>query len=561
MARVSRKGIQAGQGAEKPFNLERVYRAAVYARLSVEDNNRTGDRESITMQKYMLEKYVDAQEDMRLCGVFCDNGETGTNFERPQFERLMEEIRNRRIDCIVVKDLSRFGRNYVETGYYLEKIFPYLGVRFVAVNDNYDSKKDRDGNELVVSLKNLVNDLYAKDISQKTAASLETKQRKGEFIGAFPPYGYLKSPEDKHKLVPDMETAPVVREIFQQRADGIGVNRIARYLNAKEIPSPSMYHYLGGRKKKKPEGAGAIWQGQMIKLMTRNLVYVGHMAQGKTKRSLSCGMPQTIMAKKDWHVVYNTHEAVVSQELFDRAQSVSEQRHEECCRLRGKYPSTESVFKGLVVCGDCKTKMVRYKGVSAAGTARYTFICRVYAENLSGQGCSKKCVGEPELKEAVFHGLRIEIEAALKLEDLLKRVRQKSGFRKKWETLREQIGQLKQDMGRNAAYRAALFESFSDHTLTEQEYVSLKQEYDRKAAVYQKELEELEQEERVYSKTMSPQNRWIRALKECQTEETITREMAVELIDHIKVTGYNEIEIVWNFRDEFARLEEKAAKI
>ncbi|RKJ04520.1 recombinase [bacterium D16-54] len=561
MARVSRKAAQAGQGAQEPFQPERVYHAAVYARLSVEDNNRAGDRESIAMQKYMLEKYVEVQEDMRLDGVFCDNGETGTNFERPQFERLMEEVKRRRIDCIVVKDLSRFGRNYVETGYYLEKIFPYLGVRFVAVNDGYDTKKGGSGSELVVSLKNLVNDLYAKDISQKITASLEIKQKKGEFIGAFPPYGYLKSPKDKHKLIPDPETAAVVREIFRQRADGTGINRIARYLNERKIPSPSMYHYLKGRKKKKPEGAGAIWQGQMIKLMTKNPMYAGHMAQGKTKRSLSLGMPQTIMDKEDWQVVYHTHEALISQGLFDKVQSVSEQRHEECRRRMGKYPLTENVFKGLVVCADCGMKMVRYKDVSRAGTARYTFICRVYAENLSGQGCTRKCIGEPELKEAVFHGLRIETEAALKLEDLLKRTQQKSGFRKKQEALAERVRLLKQDMGRNAAYRAALFESFSDHTLTEQEYVSLKQEYDRKAAAFRKELGELEQEEQVYSKTMSPQNQWIRALKKCRTEETVTREMAVELIDHIKVTGYNEIEIVWNFKDEFTRIEEMAVGI
>ena len=187
MARVSRKAAAMDTGSRAGFQPERIYNTAVYARLSVEDNNRAGDRESIAMQRYMLEKYVDSQADMRICGVFCDNGETGTDFERPEFERLMGEVRNRRIDCIVVKDLSRFGRNYVETGYYLEKIFPCLGVRFVAVNDHYDSAKDSGGNELVISLKNLVNDLYAKDISQKINAALETKQRKGEFIGAFPP--------------------------------------------------------------------------------------------------------------------------------------------------------------------------------------------------------------------------------------------------------------------------------------------------------------------------------------------------------------------------------------
>lgn len=561
MARVSRKAAVMEKEFQTQASPGRVYRTAVYARLSVEDNNRAGDKESITMQRYMLEKYVDAQADMRLCGVFCDNGETGTNFERPEFERLMGEIRNRKIDCIVVKDLSRFGRNYVETGYYLEKIFPYLRVRFVAVNDNYDSTKDKNGSELVVSLKNLVNDLYARDISQKTTSALETKQRKGEFIGAFPPYGYLKSPEDKHKLIPDPETAPVVREIFQWRADGIGINMIARYLNDRGTPSPAMNHYLNGRKKKKPEGAGAIWQGQMVKKITGHPVYIGHMAQGQTKKSLSGGIPHTVVDRKDWLIVYNTHEAVVSQELFDRVQAVSEQHRMEYKKLNGKYPSTENIFRGLVVCGDCGTKMQRYKSVSPAGTARYTFICRVYAENLSGQGCTKKSVGEPELAEAVFHSLHAMTDAALKLEGLLEQTQKKNSFREKHEAVKREITLLKQKMGRNAAYRAALFESFSDHALTGQEYVSLKQEYDRNAAVYQEELEKLEQEERVYTETLSPQNKWIRALKKCQAEKAMTWELAVELIDHIRVTGYDEIEIVWNFQDEFARLGEKAVGI
>ena len=194
MARVSRKAAIAEQGTPITSTPERIYSTAVYARLSVEDSKKADDRESIALQRYMLEKYVEAQADMRLCGVFCDNGETGTNFDRPEFERLMDGVRKRMIDCIVVKDLSRFGRNYIETGYYLEKIFPCLGVRFVAVNDGYDSIKDKDGNDLVVSLKNLVNDLYAKDISQKINTAFKTLRKNGEFLGSVPPYGYLRSP-------------------------------------------------------------------------------------------------------------------------------------------------------------------------------------------------------------------------------------------------------------------------------------------------------------------------------------------------------------------------------
>lgn len=553
MARTSRKAA-AMEAAASSVAPERVYHAAAYVRLSVEDNKRCGDRESITMQQYMLEKYISGQPDMVLHGIYSDNGESGTDFERPGFERMMDSVRNREVDCIVVKDLSRFGRNYVETGYYLEKIFPYLGVRFVAVNDHYDTENAKDGNELVLSLKNLVNDLYAKDISQKIHSSLITKRKNGEFLGSFPPYGYLKSPEDKHKLVVDQEVASVVREIFQWRLAGDGLIQIARRLNDRGFESPSMYHYRKGHKKKKPEGAAAIWQAQIIKIMTANPVYAGHMAQGKTKESLCDGIAKKNVSRDDWVMVRNTHEALVSQETFDRIQEIAGERHQKSCALRGKYPSTENIFKGLIVCADCGTKMMRYKKVSPAGTVRYTFLCRIYAENLGGQGCTIKCIGEPELKEAVFLALRVQIDLALDLEQTLKRVQGQGSFQKKCRELSENIARVQKEAKRNTALRSSLFESYCDHTLTETEYLSMKAEYDRRAQELAAELKQLEAEKKKYTHDLSPQNEWIVSLKKYRKEKTITRKMAEELIQRITVSGYNEINITWNFQDEFARL-------
>lgn len=560
MARTSRKSavIQTGTA---PVTPERIYHTAVYVRLSVEDNNRAGNRESIAMQQYMLEKYIEGQPDMMLREVFSDNGESGTDFARPGFERMMDSVRNREVDCIVVKDLSRFGRNYVETGYYLEKIFPYLGVRFVAVNDQYDTENPKEGNELVLSLKNLVNDIYAKDISQKSGSALHTKQKNGEFIGAFAAYGYLKSSGDKHKLVIDPETAPVVREIFQWRLAGDGISLIARKLNDRGIPSPSMYHYQKGRRKKKPEGASSIWQGQMIKLMTANPVYAGHMAQGKTKKSLCGGMPVTTVSRGDWIVVKNTHEPLVSQEVFDRIQEIAGERHQKSASIRGKYRTTENIFKGILVCADCGTKMRRYKNVSAAGTARYTFICRIYTENLGGQGCTKKCIGEPELTEAVFFALHIQTDLALDLEKKLKQLQEQSSFQKKCRELSEQTAKVKQKAKRNTTLRGSLFESYCDHTLTESEYLSMKAGYDKEAQELAEELEQLEAENKKYTQDLSPQNEWITSLKNYRKEKTVTRKMVTELIKCIRISGYNEIiEIVWNFQDEFARLAALAEK-
>lgn len=369
-----------------------------------------------------------------------------------------------------------------------------------------------------------------------------------------PPYGYLKSPEDKHKLIIDPETAPVVREIFSWVLEGHGIIQIARRLNERGIPSPAVYHVLCGRKKKLPAGAGAIWQGQIIKLMTGNPVYAGHMAQGKTKKSLSDGRPTTVIPKEDWTVVHDTHEAIIRQDSFDRVQAIKEQRHEECCLRRGKYPSTENVFKGMLICGDCGTKMARFKNVSSAGAVRYTFICRVYAENLSGQGCSLKCIGEPELTAAVFKDMQIRMVDAGRIEKLLKKLQGKTAFQARQNELEEQIKTLQKETARNTAYREGLFEDYAERMLTEQEYLSYKQKYDRNALDYNLKLVQLQREEETLSKRLSPQNEWLTALKKHRKDKVVTRKMVVELIHHINVTGYNEIEIVWNFQDELKQL-------
>lgn len=552
MARVSRKAAAAGQGTIACQ--ERVYQTAVYVRLSVEDNGYADNRESIAMQQYMLEKYVEGQPDMALQGVYRDNGETGTNFDRPGFELMMDAVRSRAVDCIVVKDLSRFGRNYVETGYYLEKIFPRLGIRFVAMNDHYDTLEAGTGNDLVYSLKNLVNDLYAKDISQKVNSSLAVKRGRGEFVGAIAPYGYMKSAEDRHRLVIDPDAAPIVRDIFRWRLEGEGVARIARRLNDRGIPSPAAYRYEKGYLRDKPSGTGLIWKALCVQRMTANPAYAGHMAQGKTKKPLIGGLAEVQVPADEWVVVKNTHEALVSQEDFDKVQEMADECHRKYCALRGKHDTTENIFKGLLVCGDCGVKMVRHKNVTAKGTARYSFVCRVYAENLGGQGCSPKNVRETELAETVAHALRVQVQLALNMEAMLKKARKQGVFQTECKELDGQIGRLQAKIKRNAALRGTLFESYTEHTLTEKEYISMKAEYDREAQELKEKISMLEKEQQEIGRVYGAQERWIDILRKYQDVQTITREMAVELVSCIRVSGHHELEIVWNFQDVFAGL-------
>lgn len=559
MARTSRKTKRADIEAVSA-QPETLYRTAAYVRLSVEGSDRQKNQESIAMQQYMLEAYIAKQPDMLFAGTYQDNGESGTSFERPGFERLMMEVRKRTINCIVVKDLSRFGRNYVETGYYLEKIFPGLGIRFIAVNDHYDTLQDKE-NEMLVSLKNLMNDLYAKDISQKIHSAFTTMRENGEYTGGPVPYGYIKSPENKHKLIIDPKTAPIVRNIFQWRMDGMGWAKIARRLNDQQIPCPAMNQYYQGYRKEKPTGTTALWKGTAVCFLVTNPVYAGHMAQGKIKKKLYDSTPLTTVPRSEWIIVKNTHEAIIDQKTFDQVQEIKEQRYKKSCAMRGKYATAENIWKGLLVCADCGTKMIRHKSVSPAGTPRYVFICRIYAENKSGQGCRIKSIGEPELMECVLQSLQAQIKLAIELEKFLEKFSKKPEFKKRYTELTDAIKQIQQKQNRNIALRSSLFEAWSDNTLTETEFLSLKTQYGKEMQELNQQLTLLQEEKSRMDALFSPKNNWISKLKSYTNKTILTREAILELIKQIKISGYNQIEIMWNFQDEFTRLADEAKEV
>ncbi|MCM1202483.1 MAG: recombinase family protein [Bacteroides fragilis] len=275
-----------------------------------------------------------------------DNGQTGTNFERPEFERLLQDIRSGKTDCIVVKDLSRFGRNYRETGNYLERVFPFLDVRFVAIADGFDTlTAEHGGDGCIIPLKNIINEVYSRDISGKIGSALAVKQRKGEFIGSWAAYGYRKCKDDRHRLEPDTETAPVVREIFRQRLSGISCMQIARKLNGQGIPSPSRYHYLKGDAKSE-RYANAVWKPPVIRRILSNEVYLGHMVQGRRRESFYEGKARQTLPASEWIIVRNTHEPVIDEETFRAVQKIAEDG-KTAYRERAEPPEAEG--KGVVL--------------------------------------------------------------------------------------------------------------------------------------------------------------------------------------------------------------------
>ena len=303
-----------------------LFHTAIYARLSVMDSgNANGD--CIETQINLLQHYVKERPYLQLEMVYCDNGFTGTNFRRPEWNRLIADVKTGKINCIIVKDLSRLGRDYIETGNYLDNIFPLLGVRFIAVNDNYDTDNANGYRDsLRIALKNIVNNFYAKDISKKVSSSSHLKQMKGEYQGAHPPFGYLFSEEGTHKLIVDEEAAQVVTQIFQWIIESYSDSKISKKLNEMGISTPRMHYYELGLIHAQKYAEKKIWHHSAIKRIAENQVYLGYMVRGKSQESLYDNMPRRDIPEVEWIVVPNTHEAIISLEIFNKVQDIRMKR-------------------------------------------------------------------------------------------------------------------------------------------------------------------------------------------------------------------------------------------
>lgn len=294
------------------------YCTAAYIRLSREDGDKA-ESDSILNQKEMLKHYVENHGELILKDFYVDDGYSGTNFIRPGFQRMMRDVERGEIDCIVVKDLSRFGRDYIETGRYLERYFPEKGIRFIAVADQIDSLER--AYNLFLPLKNILNEQYARDISEKVHVTMRTKQRMGQFIGAFAAYGYRKDPEDKNHLLIDEEAAPVVRRIFMEYAEGISIREIAERLNREKIPSPSAYKMQNGQKFQNGKNISAEqpWTYSGVCRILHSELYTGAMVQGKKEQYMH--LRQRQRRPEEWIVVKGTHEALISPDLWKMVQS------------------------------------------------------------------------------------------------------------------------------------------------------------------------------------------------------------------------------------------------
>lgn len=561
MARKSRKdqirAVNSGQLLPEtpPQPAEIIYNAVGYARLSVLETRDRKDSEALQNQKALLQEYIQGQSGLKLLSIYEDNGETGTNFRRPGFEAMMEAVCDGKANCIVVKDLSRFGRSYLEAGDYLEHVFPAMGVRFISIGDGYDSADATTADCLIVALKNLMNQMYSKDISRKSGSVLREKIKRGEFIGGYASYGYVKDPEDKHRIIVDPEAAEVVRSIFQKKLEGISNTAITRWLNDSGILSPCCYRYQKGILIDQRYAQPKPWNIQTVKKILQSPVYLGHMVQGRRRSEFYAGIPDRLLPKSEWITVENTHEAIISQKDFDAVQAICETKAREYHSNLGKYDhlgKSENILKGLVHCADCGRPMVRYKQVTHGKSVAYHYMCPNYAAMLERSGCSYKFLREDILLDALSQLIGKEIEQAVDTVQLARRL--SAGTEGKIAARAAELRRLNLELERAEARKKTVMQDFLAGELSCDEYEDLKVCCAREAERLKGRILALREEQHRQSETLTEDNPWLKTFSGLRLPDRLTKELAHTLIQRITIYEDDRIEVIFKYRDEREQL-------
>jgi DNA invertase Pin-like site-specific DNA recombinase len=378
---------------------ETKYTAGLYLRLS-KDDERAGESVSIENQRLLLTKYAE-ERGWEIREIYIDDGWSGTTMQRPAFRRMMHDAEEKRINLIIVKDLSRLGRNYIEVGRLTEETLPMLGCRFVALNDSVDSLI---GDNDMMVYRNLFNEFYSKDTSKKVRAVKQACMRQGKFLGSCAPFGYKKDPSDKHSLIIDEETAHIVRRIFRMRCAGQSYRGIALAFNGEHVVSPRDLHYrrLG---RENPRHGNNLWNDSTIKAIVRSEVYLGHMVQGKYGTASYKNRKLLNKPREQWVRVENTHEPIIGADEWETARMLDEKGYKPRTAARGE----RSMFVGILKCGDCGFNMRAHynRGTHKDGSeySHTSFICGNYGR--SGKAaCSAHIIGESVLTELVLGTIR-----------------------------------------------------------------------------------------------------------------------------------------------------------
>ena len=534
--------------------IDQTFKVAIYLRLSKEDDDLScssgakSESNSISNQRKLIYDFMKLHPELELYDEYKDDGKSGSNFDRAEFQRMMKDIEAGKVNCVIVKDQSRFGRDYIDVGKYKEKIFPKLGVRFITINEGYDSLSATSSDDLAFTINSFVYDFYIRDISTKIRTNLTAKKQNGEYAGAFVAYGYVKDSNDKSKLVVDQFAADVVRDIFRWKIEGLSPQNIAVRLNELGIPSPAEYKKLSGSNYKTSfqTSSKAVWSHVSVRRILKNEIYLGVMIQGK--RTTPNYKTKTVVTKaeSEWLRVEGTHEAIISARDFELVQELL--RDDTHCRAGDV---TVPVYAGRIYCGDCGAAAVR-KTVSYAGRRYVYYVCN--ANKHDKTVCSRHSIREDILGQVIYQTVRHQIDLLLDVDKALRQFENLSWEKHKLKQLDASIEIQEEVVRKNNTLRLGIYEDLRAGLLDRSEYESLKKELAERIAEATAAIEKLNKEKREILDGVSKQQSWIEQFRQYENVTELTRPMVIHLIERINIFEDSNIEIVFRHRNQIEEI-------
>ncbi len=511
--------------------MQKNYKVGLYLRLSRDDNNSESESMSISNQRSMLTDYV-KERGWEVEEIYIDDGISGVTFDRPAFNRLIKDIEKERINMVITKDLSRLGRNYLKVGEYTDYFFPKHKVRYIAVNDNYDNDKEDD----FVAFRNIFNEHYAKDTSKKIKSVKKSQMKQGLFIGSQPAMGYMRDPNDKHKLIVDEEAADIIRRMFHRYSIGDSARHIADTFNQEGVPTPREYFFNRIDKPNPYTGDAITWGSSTIIRMLGNQVYIGHMCQGKRQKKSFKMKRRDVIPQDDWIVVENTHEPIIDEITWNRVQTILK-RNKRSAKPRLRDDKTVALFSGKVRCADCQAVMTYTYSKNTVYKPYYKYRCSTYS-NQGKTACSYHAILDDELKAIVLAEIHkfsniasiYEDELLKKLIDINSNIKLKNN-----SFLEKQIRRTNRELQGIAPKIDVLIDQMANGNISEQMFKKLMNQYEQK----QNDLSEKLAEQKAELSRIKDDIGNIQHLVDCFKNRVyikdLDRETIVELIDFIEV--------------------------
>lgn len=534
------------------------YYAVAYYRLSKEDTRKKErikakeniyESDSIANQRKLVNEYVKNHPKIKLVAEAIDDGFTGTDYDRPGFRDVMNLIKADKVNCVIVKDLSRLGREYIETGKILEMVFPSLGVRFIAINDDVDSENSKASDDFVIPVKNIMNESYCREQSKKLRRQFRIQRDEGEFLGAFACYGYLKDPEDKHKLVVDEYAGEIVKSIFGLKIYGYSQQAIADMLNEDKVLPPAEYKKSIGLKYKSgfKSTDNGKWNAVAIKKILINPVYIGTLIQGKR------GTPNykiKIMRERkqsEWSVVENNHTAIIDPLTFMAVQKMLE-------RDTRTSPNEEVVLplSGVLYCPDCHRIMCR-RSVTRGNKKFFYYVC---STNKRGNGCTSHNFEQYKLEETVLRAIKNQIDTVVEMDKLISDIGQKDITATKLKRIDLMIAQKNKDIDSYKDFRMKLYEALNEELITREEYNKMREKYTSLIDDTQAVVDEMSAERKQILEDAEHDMGWMEQFSKFRGIKELTREVVITLIDKVYIFADKRIKIDFNYRDEMAYCQE-----